>query len=104
MKSSTMPHFQLGPGFWACIPQQIHDALVRRYITRAKELLADCQECLPDDDRLKLIVEAAIEAQGLHHVAALLAPTTAELDTYFDHFVLSAVFGAGIVFRVSHEN
>jgi hypothetical protein len=104
MKSSTLPRFQMGPGFWAYTPQEDRSSHLRRYTARAKELLADCQECLPDDDRLQLIVEAAMEARGLHYLAALLEPSTTELDTYFDHFVLSAVFGSRISFGVPHEN
>ena len=65
----SLPHFQLGPGFWACIPQHLHDALLRRYTTRAKELVADSQQSLLAMIGCKLLVEAAVEAQVLHHMA-----------------------------------
>ena len=104
MKNSTLPSFQLGPGFWACIPQQFHSSLLRRYTGRAKELLSDCQACPPDDDRLQLIVAAALEARLLLFASAFWDPSAEDLDAFFDQFVLWSVSGSPASSEVTHEN
>ena len=94
MHISGTPYFQLGSGFWASIVEQDHhDELLHYFSARAQEILACHQARLPDDDRLELIVRAAVEARFLYFVAAMNEPTTADLDGYFDHFVIYAATG-----------
>jgi hypothetical protein len=93
MHSSAAPHFQLGSGFWAPIPEPIHHDLLHRYATRARELLARHQARIPDDGRLHLIVQAAMEARALYYAATLAEPTTEDLDEFFDHFVICCTSG-----------
>src|SRR6202163_2841030 len=88
MTISAQLNFQLGSGFWACIPQQSRGSLLRRYAARAKELLPRHTDCQLDDGRLQLIVEAAMEARQLYFVAALQEPSIGDLDRYFDEFVI----------------
>lgn len=80
-------------GFWASTPEPHHYELLRCYSARAQELLACHQACLPDDDRLALIVRAAMEARILYFVAAMNEPTTEDLDGFFDEFVMRSVSG-----------
>ncbi len=91
MHISGKPYFQLGPGFWASTFEQGHLELLHYFSARAQEILACHQTCLPDDDRLELVVRAAVEARFLFFVAALTEPTTEYLDRYFDDFVIRAV-------------
>jgi hypothetical protein len=101
----TVPlNFQLGPGFWACIPPQSRRLLCQQYAGRAKDLLSRNQESLPDDGRLQLIVEAAMEARQLCFVAALREPSTEELDCRFDEFVIWSVFGSQTPMEAPYEN
>jgi hypothetical protein len=93
MTISTPLNFQLGSGFWACIPQQSCSLLLGQYAARAKKLLPRHSESQLNDGRLQLIVEAAMEARQLYFVAALQEPTTGDLDRYFDLFVICSVFG-----------
>jgi hypothetical protein len=93
MYSSATPSFQLGLGFWDSIPQTFHHRLLRLYAIRAQELLARHQACPPDDDRLELIIRAAMEARFLHFLAAMKEPTTEDLDEFFDYFVIQSVCG-----------
>jgi hypothetical protein len=93
MHSSAAPHFQLGSGFWALIPEPIHHDLLYRYATRARELLICHHERIPDDDRLDLLVRAAMEARALYYAAILAEPTTEDLDEFFDHFVICCASG-----------
>ena len=93
MHSSGTPYFQLGSGCWANTRQQDRHILLRQYTKRAQEILISHRACLPDDDRLRLIIEAAMEARGLFFVAAMAEPTTEELDQFFDQFVTQSVSG-----------
>jgi hypothetical protein len=106
MYISARPHFKLGSlSFWASIPEPTSHELLHHYTTRAQVLLAGCQKCLPDDDRLQLIVQAAMEARALFFVATMTEPTTEDLDVYFDNFVIQSVFGmAGFEGDPLHEN
>jgi hypothetical protein len=88
------PHFQPSSSFsWASTAEPIHHDLLRQYTKRAQEILISHRACLPDDDRFRLIIEAAMEARGLFFVAAMAEPTSEDLDQYFDHFVILSVFG-----------
>ena len=93
MPNSTPPQFRLGPGIWASIHDPAHHELLKHYTRRARELLERLQECIPEDDRLRVIVKAAVEARTLIFVAALAEPTTNDLDGYFDDFVIRSVLG-----------
>jgi hypothetical protein len=93
MHISGKPYFQLGSGFWASTLEQDHHELLHYFSARAQEILARHQACLPDDDRLELIVRAAVEARFLYFVAAMNEPTTADLDGYFDQFVMQSIAG-----------
>jgi hypothetical protein len=104
MPNSAPPHFLLGPGFWASTNEPAHHDLLHRYTTRARELLACIHEFIPDDDRLLVIVQAAVEARALFFVAALAEPTTADLDECFDRFVMRSVAGIHDFNEASHEN
>jgi len=94
MHISGKPYFRLGSRFWASTLKQDHHERLHYFSARAQEILARHQACLPDDERLELIVRAAVEARFLFFVAALTEPATEDLDEYFDHFVICA--GAGI--------
>jgi hypothetical protein len=104
MPSSAPPQFRLGPGFWASTPEPAHHDLLHRYTVRAQELLARLQEFVPDDERLLIIVQAAVEARALYFVAALVEPTTADLDEYFDHFVMRSASGIHGFNEAQNEN
>jgi len=94
MNISGTLHFQPGSSnSWASTAEPIHCDLLRQYTNRAQEILISHRACLPDDDRFRLIIEAAMEARGLFFVAAMAEPTTEDLDQYFDHFVIQSVFG-----------
>jgi hypothetical protein len=93
MHTSGTPHFQLGSGFWANTPQQDRHELLGHYTIRAQEALTCLRACLPSDDRLRLIIEAAMEARGLFFVAAMAEPTTEDLDKFVEQFVTQSVFG-----------
>lgn len=71
---------------------------------RARELLIRLQVCIPDLDRLHLIVEAAMETRLLYFSAALSEPTTDDLDEYFDHFVICSVLGIPDFNEAQYEN
>jgi hypothetical protein len=101
---STPPHFQLGAGIWASIPGPAHNDLLQYFIKRARELLARLPEYIPDDDRLRVIVKAAMEARALYFVAAMTEPTTDHLDGYFDHFVICSIFGIPDFNEAHYEN
>jgi hypothetical protein len=106
MRVSAPSHFQLGPGIWASIPEPAQHDLLQHYIKRARELLARLQECIPcipDDDRLRVIVKAAVEARALYFVAAMTEPTTDDLDGYFDHFVICSVLGIPDFYEAQSE-
>ncbi len=104
MTISASLNFQLGPGFWACIPQQSRRLLCEQYAGRAKDLLSGKPECLPDDGRLRLIVEAAMEARQLCFVAAVREPSSEELDCRFDEFVIWSVFGSRTPMEETYGN
>ena len=94
MHFSGTPHFRPGSSFFsASAAEPIHRDLLRQYTNRAQEILISHRACLPDDDRLQLIIEAAMEARGLFFVAAMAEPTTEELDQFFDQFVTQSVSG-----------
>lgn len=104
MTISASLNFQLGPGFWTCIPQQSRSSLLRQYVERAKVLLPRHTESQLNDGRLQLIVEAAMEARQLYFVAALQEPATEDLDQYFDEFVIWSVFGSPTATEVPYGN
>ena len=104
MPISAPPQFRLGPGIWASTPEPAHHDLLHHYTMRARELLARLQECIPEDDRLHVIVKAAMEARALYFVAALTEPTTDDLDGYFDHFVICSVVGIPDFNEAQNEN
>jgi hypothetical protein len=104
MYISARPHFQFGSGFWASIPEQAHHELLQRYSARAQELLACYQACLPDYDRLELIVRAGMEARSLYFVASMNEPTTEQLDGYFDDFVMRSVSGVPDFYEARDDN
>jgi hypothetical protein len=104
MPISGKPDFQLGSGFWASTLEQDHHELLRYFSARAQEILAGLPACLPDNDRLELIVRGAVEARFLFFVAALADPTTEDLDEYFDHFVISSVSGIPDLGEERHDH
>jgi hypothetical protein len=104
MNISTQPLFRLGSGFWGSVPEPFHHELLGHYAARAQELLAGQQACLSDDDRLQLIVQAALEARALYFVASLNEPTTDDLDRYFDEFVIWSVSGSRTSRKAPHGN
>jgi len=104
MLNSAPSHFQLGPGVWALTPEPVHHDLLHRYTVRARELLARLQACIPDDDRLLVIVQAAVETRALYFVAALNEPTTADLDECFDQFVIRSASGIHDLNGARNEN
>jgi hypothetical protein len=93
MPISAPPQFRLGPSIWASTSYTTHHQLLHCYTERARELLICYQKYPPDDLRLQLIVEAAMEARALFFSAALWEPSTEELDGYFDEFVVRSVSG-----------
>ena len=93
MSISAQPYFQLGSGFWASTLKQDQHELLHQYTMRTHGLLAHNQECTLDDDRLRVIVKAAMEARALYFVSALQEPSTGDLDRYFDLFVICSVYG-----------
>lgn len=104
MPNSAAPNFLLGPGIWASIPGPVHHELLNCYTLRARGLLIRLQVCIPDLDRLHLIVEAAMETRLLYFAAALSEPTTDDLDGYFDHFVVCSVLGISDFNEAQYEN
>jgi hypothetical protein len=104
MLISAPPYFRLGSGIWASTPEPTHHELLHQYTTRTHELLAHNQECIPDDDRLHVIVKAAMEARALYFVSALQEPSTGDLDRYFDLFVICSVFGIPNFNEVPNES
>jgi hypothetical protein len=91
MPSSAPPQFRLGPGIWASTPEPVLHNLLHRYAVRARKLLARFLDCIPDNDRLQLIVGAALEARALFWAAAVQEPSTEDLDQFFDEFVTRSV-------------
>lgn len=98
-------HFQTSSvSFWASIPEPIRHEVLGRYIFRAQELFAHWHECLPDHDRLQLIVEAAMEARSLYFVATMTEPSTDDLDRYFDQFVILCISGIPAINETRYED
>ena len=85
------PHFQLGSGYLSPIPFEIRTIIESEAISRAKSLLDQHELAGPDDDRLRLIVQAALEVRALLFAAALTEPSLEDLDRSFEEFVLCAV-------------
>ncbi len=61
------------------------------YLRYAIQALSERDQILPEQDRLTLIVDAALSAQALLFAASMHEPDPIELHQFFELFVLSCV-------------
>jgi hypothetical protein len=61
------------------------------YLGNSRQILVAHDLESPDQDRLILVVEAALAAQSLWFAAVLHEPSMAELHEFFEEFVLRCV-------------
>jgi hypothetical protein len=101
MKHDTLPvpstlafTFNLGPGIWAELSPDNRIDVLRHHMKRAWRVLADTHLPLPNPDpvhRLELVVMAAAEAEALFFSAAIVEPTSEDLDEFFADFICRAL-------------
>jgi hypothetical protein len=58
------------------------------YVRRVRNVFLDNELVAPGDDHLELIARFALEAQQLFFTAAIYHPEEAQLNHFFDEFVL----------------
>jgi hypothetical protein len=68
-----------------------HCGSLRAFTERALNIFAEYDLKPPKEDRLNLIVTAALEARNLLFAAALNEPDNFELEIFFDQFVLQCI-------------
>ena len=102
MNISPVVKFRLGAGYLDPIPLKLRTIIESEAISRAKSLLCQHDLAVPDDVRLRLIVQAALEVRALLFTAALTEPTSEDLECCFEEFVLCAVTSAACVRKEAH--
>jgi hypothetical protein len=90
MHAPSSSLFRLGHGYWGPISEDLRQELLFSYIGRAKDLIPT-DFPVPEDDRLAIIVQAAMESRMLYFAAAMYEPSAKELDSFFDDFVMRAI-------------
>ena len=89
MHNSTQTHFPLGDEHTRSVPSQ--DSAVALWLHRAQQVIANEGLCEPEEWRLLLIVEAALEVNSLYFAAALHDPTPEDLYRYFEEFIVRSI-------------
>jgi hypothetical protein len=69
----------------------------QNYVQRALNVFLDHELVPPEDDHLELIARFALEAQQLFFTAALFHPEEAQLNHFFNAFVLYCAFSTPVL-------
>lgn len=87
--------FRPGSAFWATVPPDQRDELIRHHMQRALRLATDSHLPLPVSwKRFELIVLLAVEAETLFFNAAVYEPSSNDRDMFFAEFLRRALHSA----------